>query len=296
MNSACAPISPYQWDDRFSGGPDLCSAAGGRWNGALVRRWTGTAPDMDQPPLDHHYLVLHLGGPKRVTRRGAQSVVADAEIGSITLVPAGNGYSWSTEGLIGFAHLYLRPAQVDHVITEEFDRDPRSVELVDQIACPMPLLSAIMMAMMQQLQAPAFSSRLVLDTLLHSLIVRLLSKYSTLCAQSDFAPYAIAPRRLRRVLDFIESNLAEDIELEDLASVAGSSRFHFSRAFREATGFPPYRYLIQRRIDAAKTLLLADDLSVGEIAHQCGFHSRSQFAVMFRRVFGTSPGRFRREH
>jgi AraC family transcriptional regulator len=98
------------------------------------------------------------------------------------------------------------------------------------------------------------------------------------------------------VIDFIESHLAEDIALEDLASVAGSSRFHFSRAFREATGFPPYRFLIHRRIDAAKTLLLQDTLTIAEIAEQCGFNSQSQFSAMFRRVFGSSPARFRREH
>ncbi len=98
------------------------------------------------------------------------------------------------------------------------------------------------------------------------------------------------------MLDFIDANLGSDLELEDIAAVAGISRFHFCRAFRDATGFPPYRFLIHRRIDAAKTLLLQDELSIAEIALRCGFNSRSQFATMFGRVFGTSPGRFRREH
>jgi AraC family transcriptional regulator len=252
---------------------------------------------MDQPPLDHHYLVLHLGGTKRIKRRGLHSeTIADAEINSVTLVPAGTAYSWTTEGPIGFAHLYLRPTQIDDIVREEFDRDPRSAELVECVARRLPLLSAMVLGMLEQLEAPMFGSRLVLDTLLHGLIVRLLSECSTLSEASSLAPHAISPTRLRRVLDFIESNLAADIELEDLASVAGSSRFHFSRAFREATGFPPYRFLIHRRIDAAKNLLLQDELSIAEIAQQCGFNSQSQFAAMFRRVFGTSPGRFRREH
>jgi AraC family transcriptional regulator len=298
MSSAFAPISPNEWNDQLSCPPNLCSAAAnGAWNGALLRRWSGTTPNIDQPALDHHYLVLHMGGPKTVTRRSPYRVAtADAQVGSLTLVPAGSSYSWTTEGPIGFAHLYLRPGQVDHVLTEEFDRDPRSVELVDKLGSELPLLSAMLKGMLEQVEHPSFSSRLVLDTLLHSVIVHLLSACSTLSAESTFAQHTMSPRRLRRVLDFIESNLATDIELEDLASVAGSSRFHFSRAFRDATGFPPYRYLIHRRIDAAKTMLLEDELSIAEIAQQCGFKSRSQFAVMFRRVFGTSPGRFRREH
>jgi AraC family transcriptional regulator len=252
---------------------------------------------MEQPPLDHHYLVLHLGGPKRVNRRGLNSAASvDAEAGAVTLATAGTSYSWTTEGPIGFAHLYLHPHAIDHVVNEEFDRDSRSIELIDHVARRLPLLSAMMTGMLEQVEVPAFGSRMVLDTLLHSLIVQLISECSTLSQASSPAPHAISPRRLRRVLDFIDSNLHSDVGLEDLASVAGSSRFHFSRAFRDATGFPPYRYLIHRRVDAAKTLLLEDKLAISQIAEQCGFNSQSQFAAMFRRVFGTSPGRFRREH
>lgn len=297
MVSASATVTPIAWGESLGGSPDLCSAANGGWNGALLRRWHGTSARMEQPPLDHHYLVLHLGGPKRVERRGLHSAVkADAGAGAVTLATAATAYSWATQGPIGFAHLYLHPQAVDRVIKEEFDRDPRSIELVDCVARHLPLLSALMSGMLQHLETPAFGSRLLLDTLLHSLIVHLLAECSTLSEASALAPHAISPRRLRRVLDFIEENLATDLELEDLASVAGSSRFHFSRAFRDATGFPPYRYLIHRRIDAAKTLLLEDSLSIAEIAAQCGFNSRSQFAAMFRQVFGTSPGRFRQEH
>jgi AraC-type DNA-binding domain-containing proteins len=87
-----------------------------------------------------------------------------------------------------------------------------------------------------------------------------------------------------------------DLDLQELASVAGSSPFHFSRTFRAATGLPPYRFLIQRRIEFAKTLLVDRDLPIETIAANCGFHSRSQFAAMFRRALGINPARYRREH
>lgn len=297
MASACTTINPAAWGDSLSGPPDLCSAATGAWSGALLRRWHGTDARMEQPPLNHHYLVLHLGGPKSVTRRSLHSVTSvDAEIGALTVVTAGTTYSWNTQGPIGFAHLYLHPHVVDHVIQEEFDRDSRSIQLIDCVAQRLPLLSAMMSGMLDQLEKPTCGSRLILDTLLNSLIVQLVAQCSTLSEQSALAPHSLSPRRLRRVLDFMESNLGSEIELDDLASVAGSSRFHFSRAFREATGFPPYRYLIHRRMDAAKTLLCEDALSISQIADQCGFNSQSQFSTMFRRVFGTSPARFRREH
>jgi AraC family transcriptional regulator len=297
MTEDCTTVSPTQWAYALGASPDLCSAEQGRWSGALLRRWHDTSARMEQPPLDHHYLVLHLGGAKRVHRQGLHSIVtADAEANAMTLVTAGTSFSWKTDGPIGFAHLYLRPHAIDHVVAEEFDRDARAVDLIDCVARRLPLLSALMSAMLGEIETPTFGSRLILDTLLHSLVVRMLSECSTLSEIGNPAPHAISPRRLRRVLEFIEANLGTDLELEDLASVAGSSRFHFSRAFREATGFPPYRYLIHRRIDAAKTLLLEDTYSIPEIADRCGFNSRNQFAAMFKQAFGISPTRFRREH
>ena len=294
--SAGKLASPQEWGHSLPKTPELCSDASG-WQGALIRRWSETPPDMEQPRLDRPYVVLHQGGAKRVTRRGdgpALTVVAgDA---AITSVSAGVAHSWSTEGPIGFAHLYLPPAAIGRTIQEQFDRDPRSVEMNDCVAADSPLLKALFLGMLAQVEAPGVASRMVLDTLLQSFVVQLLCERSTLGSATPLAPHSLAPRRLRRVLDFIEANLADDLELDDLASVAGSSRFHFSRAFRDATGFPPYRYLVHRRIDAAKTLLLEGDLPISEISAKCGFKSSAQFSVMFKQVFGSTPGRFRREH
>lgn len=251
---------------------------------------------MAQPRLDQHYIVMHLGGVKRVTRgAGGRAQTTVVQPGAITSVSAGTAHDWATEGPIGFAHLYLDPATVARTVHETFDRDPRAVELMDEVGKEAPLLTALFMGMLAQIESPGFASRLLLDTLLQSFIVQLLSESSTLGAVTPAAPHSLAPRRLKRVLDFIEANLADDIELDQLAAVAGSSRYHFSRSFRDATGFPPYRYLIQRRIEAAKTLLLKDELSIGQVSAQCGFKSSAQFAVMFKRVFGTTPNRFRHE-
>lgn len=284
------------WGRSFSGAPDLCSADSG-WHAALLRRWRGTSGEMNQPGLDQHYVVLHQGGAKRIARTlDGPAITVDAGSAAITLVPAGASHRWSTSGPIGFAHLYLDPALVSRTVQDRFDRDPRSVELTDSVGIDAPLLAALLKGMLAQIEAPGFSSRLVLDSLLQSFVIQLICEGSTIAKVTRAAPHSLAPRRLRRVLDFIEANLADDLELDDLASVAGSSRFHFSRAFRDATGFPPYRYLVHRRIDAAKTMLLEDSLSIEQVAVQCGFKSVGQFSVMFKQMFGTTPTRFRREH
>ena len=285
-----------RWGRGFASPPNLCSAATG-WRGGLLRRWRGTSPTMEQPRLDQHYAVLHLDGAKRISRRGdGIALSVDAKPAAVTLVSAGATHSWSTQGPIGFAHLYINPATFGRIVRERFDRDPRTVELTSCVGRDEPLLAALLLGMIAEVEAPSVASRLVLDTLLQSFLVQLVCQHSTLRTAASPAPHCLAPRRLRRVLDFIEANLADDLELDDLASVAGSSRFHFSRAFRDATGFPPYRYLVHRRLNAARALLLEDGMSVEEISAACGFKSAAQFAVMFKQVFGTTPSRFRREH
>jgi AraC family transcriptional regulator len=100
---------------------------------------------------------------------------------------------------------------------------------------------------------------------------------------------------LRRVEEFLIAHLADDIGLDDLAAIADLSAKHFARAFRQSTGMPPHRWLIERRIDRAKALLVGDDQSLAEIALTCGFADQSHFTAAFRKVVGATPGSYRRE-
>src|SRR4051812_32754558 len=98
QNLGAARISPQAWSQTFSCPPVLSSDARKMHTG-LLRRWTGTSPDMPQPALDHHLVVLHLGGPKRVERRGEnKKLVTEVELGAVTLIPSGTSFHWQTAG------------------------------------------------------------------------------------------------------------------------------------------------------------------------------------------------------
>lgn len=236
---------------------------------------------------------MHMGGAKRVERRGEGRVeIAEVDTGALSIVPAGSVFEWSTRGPIEFAHLYLSPGIVRQISAEEFGRDITSLCLEARLGMRDLLLQALFLAMLDETAKLTAASRLYLDTLLHALTMRLLRGY----ANAPFAPlrlrHSLAPMRLRRVLDFIEANLAQDIALADLAAVASSSPFHFSRAFATVTGTSPYAYVLDRRIERAKTLL-CDSAPVATVARQCGFHSAGQFSRMFKRATGCSPIRYR---
>jgi AraC family transcriptional regulator len=95
-----------------------------------------------------------------------------------------------------------------------------------------------------------------------------------------------------RVHSYIESNVGEQVRLEDLARVAGVSRFHFARQFRRRTGESPMAYLLRTRIERAKTLLRRDDVKLSELAAILGFSDQSHFTRTFRRIAGMSPSAF----
>ncbi len=98
----------------------------------------------------------------------------------------------------------------------------------------------------------------------------------------------------KKIADFIEDNLAEDIRLKTLAGLVGLSPFHFARAFKQSFGVPPHRYYNERRMARAKALLADRTRSVTEIGLALGFAETSSFSAAFHKATGTSPSRFRR--
>ena len=98
----------------------------------------------------------------------------------------------------------------------------------------------------------------------------------------------------KRLVEFIEEHLAEEISLTALAELSGLSLYHFARAFAQSFGMPPHRYHMARRMDCARNLLRKLTLSVTEIGIQTGFRETSSFTRAFRRFTGLTPTEYRR--
>src|SRR5581483_3437936 len=123
-----------------------------------------------------------------------------------------------------------------------------------------------------------------------------LPQHSTEAAAMRVRPRGGLPGyRLRRVLDYIASNLAERMNLDRLAAVAGMSPHYFAGMFRQSMGVPPHRYLLQQRVLYAKRMLVDTRRSILDVALDAGFQNASHFARTFRRLAGVSPSAFRAE-
>jgi len=100
--------------------------------------------------------------------------------------------------------------------------------------------------------------------------------------------------KFMEVCEYIDSHCMEEITLDQMAEMANFSKFHFSRQFKAFTNESFYKYVNQKRIAFAETLLIDPEISITEIAHGCGFSSSSTFIRMFKIIKGCTPSEFRK--
>lgn len=106
----------------------------------------------------------------------------------------------------------------------------------------------------------------------------------------------LSGRRLRRVLEVIDTTAGGPLAVADLAEIAGLSVWHFARCFKRSVGVPPHTYLARRRMETAAQLLRQGELPLVDIARRSGFSSASRFATAFRQATGMAPSAFRNQH
>jgi transcriptional regulator GlxA family with amidase domain len=102
--------------------------------------------------------------------------------------------------------------------------------------------------------------------------------------------------QLRRIDLLVEAEPGKQISVPRLAETVGLSVSHFTRAFKVSMGQPPAHWLLSKRLDLAKALLVDSDASLAQIAETCGFAEQSHFSKRFRQVAGMTPGDWRRRH
>lgn len=143
----------------------------------------------------------------------------------------------------------------------------------------------------QQFQA----GPLFMQSIQTALSAYLVTQYARADGRRSLFTGGLAPRGLRRCIDYIDSHLDCCISLEDLASEVGLSKSHLVRSFRYSTGKTPYRFVLERRVEQAKSLLqLATQPPLIEVALRCGFANQQHFSRVFKQVVRTTPSEYRR--
>jgi AraC family transcriptional regulator len=155
-------------------------------------------------------------------------------------------------------------------------------------------LKNLALCLLPVLERPEVATELYVDHLVLAAHAYIARTYGGIQPAPLVVRGGLAPWQVHRAMEMLKANLDGQIALSRVASECKLSVSHFVRAFKQTVGQPPYRWLLQQRIDAAKELLLHSGLPMAEIALKCGFADQACFIRAFRKLLETTPGEWRR--
>lgn len=215
------------------------------------------------------------------------------------LAAAGDHLIRSQQELIGFRWdnaaraliLGIEPETMNLIAGELLPEE--RIEFQEFFGTPDSYLHALMRALAADLEKGCPTGAILGESLCTSIAVHTLRRYGVIQPKQRDFQHGLSGARLRWVLDYIESRLASDLSLFELASVAGVGPFYLARLFKASTRMTLHQYLLSRRIERAKHLLARTNIDVAAIALAVGFRYASHFSQTFRRRTGSTPFEFR---
>lgn len=240
-------------------------------------------------PTDHCLSVL-AGPAVRVSCRDV-AYRGYIERGQINLVPVGAFDQCVQDDPSTTVDVHLSDSLI-RLAAAEMGLDPARAVLVPQFCFRDPQIEHIAWALQAEHQAGARSNLLYRESLGLALAVHLLGRYRA--TDRAVRETGLSNPQLSRVLDWIEAHLAGDVSLLRLARVAGVSASHFRVLFKRSMLVPVHEYVIQRRVERARTLLLRNELPASQVALEAGFSHQSHMARCMRRVLGVTPAQVAR--
>jgi AraC family transcriptional regulator len=270
--------------------PPVRSSEGYGWKDVSVCSWRTDIErfDIELPDL---LVSLHVEGP--VYQRDGRRWGSEPSVpGQVTFMPPGSGGAFHRGGTLGVTTVNLSMERLESLLGSDETRSWLSSVRM-RFGFVDSFISSTIAALEKELYAPSERGSLYADTLADALAIYLVRLTSQ---RSESAPpqYRLSGQALQRVCDRIEADLGSGLSLAELAREAHLSRYHFSRAFKHATGVSPHRFVMARRLERAKELLTTSEIPMSEIALEVGFSSQAHLTDCFHRLVGVTPSEFRR--
>jgi len=273
--------------------PRITLIKAGSWRG-LAANVTAACPGrFENAPRSEHRLSIHLGAPARVTFRHASVRHAYVQTrGDIDVIPAGSAPVFEDDdptSLLGICMSSALLASAAEGMARRGRRplvDPRIQQRDERIF-------RIGLLLKSEVEAETPSDPLYVDSIALALATRLLEQYGA--AEPAASGATLSKPKLKLTLDYIEDHLSGEIRLGNLADLAALSQSHFQVLFRQTLHRPLHRYVIERRVQLAKSLLESGAVSIAQAALDSGFCHQSHLARCMRQVLGVTPSQVMRE-
>nr|WP_242050579.1 AraC family transcriptional regulator [Oculatella sp. FACHB-28] len=151
------------------------------------------------------------------------------------------------------------------------------------------MIQSIISTLKAEAEIEGIGSHLLVDSFKTTLAIHLLRHYCTTKPNLSNNSGSLSQAKLRQVTDYINEQLHQDLKLSEIAAIAQLSPYHFLRLFKQSTTLTPHQYILQRRVERAKSLLQHSELSIAQIATRVGFADQSHFTRCFKRALGMTP-------
>lgn len=209
------------------------------------------------------------------------------------LFPAHAAFRWNKDGWADVTLLTLESRAVDGLLRElGVDAGSEHFWALSQSGFANPLIYHAVDAFLRE--ATHDCPRLLVDSFC-TLVVSELARQRPTRRVNAPTDSKLPRATFARLIEYIQTHLDGDLSLDELASVAGLSRYHFLRCFKATTGTTPLRYVTELRLAQVKRLLSGGSKPLAQVAAACGFAGPDQLARAFKRAEGVSPRRFRSE-
>jgi AraC family transcriptional regulator len=231
--------------------------------------------------LPEHRLKIHTGRPLRGACSRHPFLYAP---GDVDIYPAGWSDVWQQYDASTSIVVKLSPSLLGRA-AEDKGLDAMRVGLEPRHHFRDARIEHIACALEAERRANFQNGVIFSESLGLALAIHLLSHYKA----SARLPRGLGSAQLRRVTRFIDENLDEDLSLGRLAELVHLSASHFKTVFKRSTGVPVHQYVIQRRVERAKTLLARGTMPLAQVAMAAGFAHQSHMARAMRRLLGVTP-------
>lgn len=164
----------------------------------------------------------------------------------------------------------------------------------------MPDIHKVLSSLIQDITSEYFSTLPLKEASIYSMLIRFFTIMGRNCINgSDRFPNIKNRKQLEyidlflNVCNYINEHCTENIKMDDVANIAGFSKFHFERLFKQFMNVSCYEYLINRRIMQAEKLLTEPELSIMQVAMKSGFSSLATFNRLFKAKKRCNPTEYK---
>ncbi len=213
---------------------------------------------------------------------------------TLSIIDLRNGALCRKDSPFHELYVHVPQAALDHIATEAKASPVIDLRITGGSDTADPIVRHMRTCLVETTERPNTVSQLFVDYTLMALVTHLARTYGGMRECERRLSGGLATWQERRARDMIASNLTRDLSLDQIARECNLSTPHFSRAFKQSTGFTPHGWLQECRVQHAKSLLSDAELPLANIAMACGFADQSHFTKVFSRMTGSTPGHWRR--